>query len=190
MLCEYMASQFLSINSLFKTDAQYDIVKQYLRTRRVPEGVSARFVANYEPFELRANKVIYTPADLEIVKKGDIPALLQNIYDDKTKGLGKGVLGLYKYICLHYGNISRVEVQNWLTKQPDYISAQPRPNRVNKPFTSKRVGELFCVDLIDLNPYLPMQRTSKKHRYILTVIDLFSRRVFLGMLADKTTRLH
>ena len=58
---------------------------------------------------------------LQVVKKTEIPELLNEIYDSPN-GLG-GIVVFYKYIQTKYINIKRQEVADFLKSKPLYSSS-------------------------------------------------------------------
>jgi hypothetical protein len=58
-------------------------------------------------------------------------------------------------------------------------------HRTNKPIVAYHVNQLWCIDLLDLNPFVK-RKDNKNYRYIMNVIDVFSRKIFLTALKNKT----
>jgi transposase InsO family protein len=61
----------------------------------------------------------------------------------------------------------------------------PHRHRINKPIISKNVNDLWAGDLIDMNLY---KTNNRGYRYIFTLVDIFSRNVFLLRLKNKDAK--
>ena len=61
---------------------------------------------------------------------------------------------------------------------------RPIVHKTNKPIMSKYPNSLWGIDLIDLNPYV---KQNYKYRYIITVVDIFSRKIWIDKSTDKTS---
>lgn len=81
-----------------------------------------------------------------------------------------------------YINITRQHIEDLVATENDYQITETITKRTNKPIISKYPNELWSIDLIDLQEY---ENTYKKWRYIMTVVDVFSRRYWLRKLIKK-----
>ena len=61
---------------------------------------------------------------------------------------------------------------------------RPIVHKINKPIMSKYPNSLWGIDLIDLNPYA---KQNYKYRYIITVVDIFSRKIWLEKTINKSS---
>lgn len=92
-----------------------------------------------------------------------------------------------------YGGINRLRravrrrkplVQEWLRKQRTYTLHKPARKRYNtRPYKTGAIDQQWQADLIEMIPYA---NVNKGYRYILTIIDLFSRYGWAVPLKDKT----
>jgi hypothetical protein len=69
-----------------------------------------------------------------------------------------------------------------LKKQPNYQMNQRITHRVNKPIIAKAPNSIWCVDLIDLAKYSGHKNFFK---YVVVVVDTFSRKVWLEKMRTK-----
>lgn len=95
-----------------------------------------------------------------------------------------GLDKLYKAVKADGHKITRKQVDTWLNNRYTYQLHKP----VNKRFTRKSIivsgpHILWDVDLLDLKEY---QRFNNKYRYILTVLDVFSRKAYGEALTNKS----
>lgn len=171
-------------NNIIANQNDYDLLKAYLDTKQVPSEVryKSRFINKYEGFIKLNNKIIYEPFNLEVVPPDKKLTKLKEIYDNDKNILGKGAYNLFKYIQSKYIGITRNDVQQFIEMQSDFQMTQPASHRVNKPIVSKFPNQLWAIDLIDLQPYMS---SNYNWRYIMTVVDIFSRKIWLGKLKYK-----
>ena len=71
---------------------------------------------------------------------------------------------------------------NWLSHQTVHQLYTPRKPETNiRPIITNRVGAMLRMDVIDIS-----NKPSNNFRYILNVIDVFSRKIFLNEIKNKT----
>ena len=71
---------------------------------------------------------------------------------------------------------------NWLSHQTVHQLYTPRkPETDIRPIITNRVGSMLQMDLIDFS-----NKPSNNFRYILNVIDVFSRKIILNEIKNKT----
>lgn len=184
-----MKPSFFRLNVLFPTDETIENVIQYKQTGIVPHAVKkpSSFIKKYHDFVVRNNHLFYAPADLEVIPKSKMNEVLQTMYDDVAISSGAGIVALYKKVCQKYINIRRTDVANFLHTQATYTMTKPITHRINKPILAFKPNQMWCIDLIDMNPYSNANPKSvgRFYRYILTVIDTFSRYIWLDKLVNK-----
>lgn len=143
-------------------------------------------------FIVRDNTLFYHPnpdLTLEVVPPELREQRLQETYNNFQQGLGLGINAFYHQVCSHYLGITRAQTTAFLKRQGDYQVGHPYVKSVNKPILVKTCNERWAVDIIDLNFYLfrddpPMH--NNMFRYILTIVDYFSKKVFTKALRIKT----
>ena len=103
-------------------------------------------------------------------------------YDPSHPAACSGINALYK-ACKHEG-ITRAQIKEWLKKQDTYTLHRS----ARKPFKRNRV-EVFGInsqwqaDLVDLSS---LKRWNKQYRYLLVVIDCFSKYAHVVPIKTKT----
>jgi len=102
-------------------------------------------------------------------------------YDDKFL---VGINKLYHLAQQFPTPPSRSQVADWLKRQEVYqLHYHPRRTGTIKSIVAKNPGKIFQADLIDFN-----RRPDGLYRYILVMIDAFSRKIYLKPLKDKTAQ--
>jgi hypothetical protein len=104
------------------------------------------------------------------------------VFTKDDNAIGKGVVGFYKYLCTKYVGVTRETVSDFLATKDQYQMTQNMSKRVNKPIISKYPNQIWGVDLIDNNDIVS---SNRGWRYIMTMVDIFSRKVFLTKLKTK-----
>ncbi len=98
--------------------------------------------------------------------------------------LGRGIDRFYKTVCSRYLGIDRRRVAKFLKPQKWYNIT--RPNIQNPRYslpTYERPKQAYGIDLIDMNKLnFPI---IHNYRYMVNVVDLFSKYVFLGAITTK-----
>lgn len=120
--------------------------------------------------------------DKQVVRASERPELLTKIYENDVRVHGKGVVTLYKLINAYYVNITRSDIAEFLSTNAEYNMGKAAIHRINKPTISQHPNALWALDLIDCNTYVS---SNRGWRYIITVVDIFSRFTWLGKLKDK-----
>jgi transposase InsO family protein len=170
-----MKNLSLSISLLFATDQKYEEIYRLLQSKTRKQSL-----VNYA---IKDGKIYYTPLHLEIVKKSQVPALLQALFQTDTDTKSKGVKNLYYYLASKYGNITRKDIETFLANDPNYLLTHAPKSAINKPQIAHYANQIWSADLIDMSNYASQ---NNQYRYILNVIDIFSRKVWLKALKTKT----
>ena len=172
------------LNNLFPNDDTVEAVITYLRTNQVPPNANKkRFITKYKQFVMKDGHLLYQPLNLIVVKKSDVDKTLEALYKTDPNAFGKGIVSLYKYVSSKYINITRADVNTFLKKQLNYQMTRTISKRINKPIVADYPNQLWCIDLIDLNLYLGH---NYQFRYIIDVVDAFSRKVWLEKMRVKS----
>ena len=114
------ASLFLTLNNYGYSNESIAMVKEYLRTREIPESINnsgkrKRFLAKWEKdFKIENNKLIYIPLKLEVVPDDKRYEVLLKIYKNLKTGVGQGITMFYHRITDNYLNIRRKDVSEFL----------------------------------------------------------------------------
>ena len=187
------ASLYLTLNNYGYSNESIAIVKEYLRTRILPEslnnsGKKKRFLAKWEKdFKIEGDKLVYTPLNLIVVGENDRNDVLLKIYKDITQGVGQGISTFYNRIREKYLNIRRKDVSEFLKSQKVYQITRPQNHKINKPILSTSPNERWGIDCISMTSYANSNGgVDRGMKFILTVVDYFSRKVWLRPLKTQT----
>lgn len=112
----------------------------------------------------------------EIIPSDKLDDQLNQIYNDPTTGL-KSKLKFNKYIQDNYAGVGRQAVNQFLEKNEVYQRHRPASTSVKtvKPITAKRPFERLQIDLIDMTS---LARYNKGYKWILTAIDVFTKKAY------------
>ena len=123
-----------------------------------------------------AIQLFYRPSpriNLEVVRPQNHFAVLNAIWNNPRQGLGVGVNAFYYQVCSRYLAITRVETTQFLQSKGDYQIGRNFRKMDNKKILAKCSQERWGIDCIDMTAY-----PNANYRYILTVVDYFSKYVF------------
>ena len=111
---------------------------------------------------------------------------LARIYFDLTKpGSFQSAKKLYQTVKREgVYNISRYEIQKWLQKQKTYSLQKATRHTFQKiPVVVAGKDDQWSADLMDMIKY---SKQNKNVKYVLVVVDTFSKYLWLRLLKDKT----
>ena len=106
-------------------------------------------------------------------------------YYDVTKG--EGSLKLCSRIAEHYAGISKKRIQEWLNSNEDHYKLDPKFRNKGPiaPVESRRPMGRHQVDLVDFSSSPSTASNGRTYRYVLGIIDVFSRFLILRRLESK-----
>jgi hypothetical protein len=108
---------------------------------------------------------------------------LKKIYEDFTLGVGQGIDMLYARVRDKYLNIRRSDVSTFLKSQKLYQITKSQYHTTNKPIMSSSPNERYGIDCINMVSFASSNGgIDRGWKFILTVVDYFSRRCFLRAL--------
>jgi transposase InsO family protein len=181
-----MTTQLMrTLNNIFYDDDILQEFRVYLQNK--PNYQNDKFRAKFmqkpfSQFALINDRIIYKPKELMVIEDDtQMQQALDDLFDDSNT-FGKGVTQFYKYVIGKYINIKRADVQAYLQTKGTYQLTQNIAKRTNKPIVAKYVNQTWGIDLIDMNDNI---QSNKGWRYIMTVVDIFSRKVFLSRIKLK-----
>lgn len=182
---------FRSINQLLRTDQEIDNMIAFInsgKTQYPPNVNQPAYLLKSNLFNIQNNNLFYTADNKQFVKKADAPQLIKDLYEDKQTGLGRSQKSFYYEIKERYYNITRNQVVDILNTSPIYLAN--RHKVAEKGYTTKIYSEpleCFVIDLIDFNKILKKNTIGqRKYRYMLTIMDVFSKYCWLKPLVEKS----
>jgi transposase InsO family protein len=171
-------------NNIHYTDAKIQEIKQYLQHNIAQKIFTKTKRENYNSFMLTPNGELRLKNTEQVVVPNDKKQeKIKEIYDEF--GLGSGRDNTFEKINRRYIGITRADVKQFLQKQQVYqLAKAPLPSH-NKRIYASDVNKIWYADLVDLNTY---ESKNQHYRYILTVVDAFSKFVMLARLKTKEAR--
>lgn len=162
-------------------DGHYDVP---VADRTLLEKTTLRRYQRYRQFysaERNPSRLYYKEKEVLSDKKCN-HVILSNY--QKCKGIG--VRRLYKLLKRRYTGISERKIKSVLAKLPDYEKKTAKfPNKAPlKHVCSKTVHEILQIDIVDMQRHAVTHK-KKSCKYILSVMDIFSRYVWLKALPNK-----
>jgi hypothetical protein len=183
----------LTLNNYGYSTESINIVKEYLRTRVLPESLDnsakkTRFLKKWEKdFKIENNKLVYIPLNLIVVPDDERNDVLLKIYKDLKTGVAQGISMFYNRIRDKYLNIRRKDVGDFLKSQKVYQITRPQNHIENKPILATSPNERWGIDCINMVSYANANGgIDRGIKFILTVVDYFSRKVWLRPLNTQT----
>lgn len=183
----------LKLNNYIYTDEYLDLVKEFLLTQKIDmpnwsdnKKLVFRRRYNGKNWKVIDNKIIYTPRNLEVVYKEDIPEKLENLYKDPKVGIGMGLRSFYNKVVDKYLGIKRDDIEAFLKSQTSYQLTKNPTKITNKPIITEYPNDRWQSDLVDMSNVAKHNKIKNvSQNWILTVIDNFSKYVFAVPLPDK-----
>ena len=182
-----------TLNNIKFSDQKLRDIKSYIQTNELPEfdppyaeKKKEQFLKNFDNDDYAIKDdgtLIYKPLNKEILTTREKDEKLSELYDDDKVGVGTGIKSFYNKVADKYVGIGKGEVGNFLKGQTSYQITKPEPKVVNKPIITTYPNQRWQIDLIDVESYATK---NKNNKYILTVIDNFSKYVFAIGLKSKT----
>ena len=173
----------LRYNNMFKSDTDIDNLITYLKNARLPPMKNhSHFLKRAKEFTIKDGNLTLRKTGHIVVKSSDREKIMKQLYDDTKLGAGKGILTFYKLVTSKYINIRRSDCEEFLKKQAYYQLQQPLTHTTNKPIVATYPNQLYAIDLIDMDTYV---KHNARYKYILTVVDVFSGKCWLGKLTKK-----
>ena len=181
-----MTELMRTLNNIFYDDEILLEFRNYLQNKQYYQNNDYKKKFRKEPFsqfQLINNQIVYKPKKLIVIENDEQKQeALENLFNDDTNTIGKGIAQFYKYVATKYINIKREDVNNFLQTKGFYQMTQNIKKVINKPIIAQYSNQRWAIDLIDMNDII---RENKGWRYIVTVVDVFSRKVFLNKIKNK-----
>lgn len=107
---------------------------------------------------------------------------LHDLYFNQKMKYGRDKIFHHISKTLNNKDISRRYIANWLSKQEIHqLYSARKPATDIRPILSSRPGAILQMDLIDYS-----NKPSNKYKYILNVICVFSRKIWLAPITNKS----
>ena len=139
------------------------------------------------PLTGRMEERVLVNRDKILLKTNEVDTCIKQYY---KKHKGAGARKLYCSIIEKFAGVSEKGIQ-------DYINNHPKAQRLNPEFKNKSdlnpvksscVLNQVQIDLVDMSKY-PVPTEGTHYRYILVVLDVFSRFLFLRPITSKSSSL-
>lgn len=178
---------FKFLNNLTFTQESLNDIVTYIKLDQIPPNMTPRqekkFISRFsKDWVFDGQNVIFKPLQIIAVPEDHKVELLTEMYKDPMFSLAKGINAFYDSVRKMFVGITRKDVTAFLRKQEEYQLTFVKKKTVQKPIFATYSNERWGCDLIDMNQYL---KHNKQYRYILTVIDFFSRKAFATPLKTK-----
>jgi Integrase core domain len=115
----------------------------------------------------------------------NIQVLSSIYYDPKNPGSFSSANRLYNEAKKIDGSIKLRDVKEWLSGEFTYSLHKPvRKTFTRNPIIVRSIDDQWEADLVDMQEF---SNQNSKYRYILTVIDVFSKFAWVQPLINKTS---
>jgi hypothetical protein len=193
MANKYDPDLYLKYNNYGFSKKNLDDVKEYLKTQKLPLSLNTtqkktRFKQKWnKDWEIKNNKLIYIPLNLTVVPDDERNDVLKEMYEDIKTGVGQGIDLFYKRVRDKYLNIRRSDVGTFLKSQKVYQITKSQNHIINKPILAVSPNNRWGIDCINMVSYASKNGgINIGYKFILTVVDYFSRKVWVRPLKRQT----
>ena len=159
----------------------YTIYKLYLDTGIIPAGLRKdRFIKKFENINIEKNNVL-SYNNRTCIYQEEIQVFINKVYKDPVLG-NKGYGALYYTISKDYFGISRDRVREELNKLESY--------QLHKPITHQKVKHNILVKAPLIQWQIDLTSTTEYngYKYIVVIIDLFSKFIYTKALKKKDSK--
>src|SRR5579875_3880408 len=172
------------INSIFN---EYETIRNFTQNdyQKVLKE-RPKDIAGFK-YEIVDNKIFLHDRNnyiFELVPKEEREILIKEYFTNpQTTG---GYKKIYRLLSEDYAGISRQNVLDVIRKFESYQQRQPkRVQKIVRPIITNGPFERWQMDLIILDKYA---KFNDGYKYLLVVIDVFSKYTFIKTLTDKEAR--
>ena len=172
---------------------KYDTIVKLVNGTKIPktnrtkeqEAGCLKFRRSRNDFALDSNGLLLYK-DKHVILKTQVKDVVENEFM-KAKGCGARAISLR--LRRKYSGLSELAVDKVLKKSKMYHKHYPKFTNVPKPkiVTASNVGERWQIDLMDMRSD-NIEYQGETYRYILSIMDIYSRYVFLRPLSNKTSK--
>ena len=112
--------------------------------------------------------------------------MMEAYYNPKEPGSYGGIDALYRLMKQKGENVTRKQVVDWLAEQETYGLHKPARRRfTRRKIFSRGIDYLWQADLVDMSRLV---EENDGYRYLLTVIDVFSKHAWVKKLKKKDSK--
>ncbi|XP_061170265.1 KRAB-A domain-containing protein 2-like [Saccostrea echinata] len=153
------------------------------RTRR-QKNAALKYWRNKNSFSVEDGELRFDGK--RVLHKSKLNSVVKKAFDSAS---GCGARPLYVNLSKEYSAVSERKILREYNKSKRYQKFFPNfSNRpLNKAITADRVNERWQIDLIDMKNDV-IKSNCQTYRYILSILDVFSRFLILRPLKRKTSR--
>ena len=209
-----ISTQRRRLNNIRFTDDRIEIIKNYVKNKTVSDNypkyklfeIKKQFDTDEWKVESRTIKVtiarntekrnveflVYKPLNLVVVENDYKQSFLDALYGDLAVSLGKGIHTFYDAVSSKYLNITRKEVAEYLRRQGNFQITRRSPvKKDDEKIIGLYPNHIWQMDIIFMD-YTKNYNYSgggkgknrNYYRYILNIIDVFSKKLWSFPLLD------
>ena len=189
----YERTLILILNNYGYNDQQIEEVKEFLKYRnQIPDHLDTnakmkRFYDKLSQFVIKDDILFYKKINLEVISDDKRESKMKELYENNVTGVIRGITMFYHTICDKYLNIRRNDVSNFLRNQKIYQITRTQNHVINQPILSRNVNERYGIDCIDMTSFAKENGgIDNGYKFILTVVDYFSRYVWARKMKTQT----
>ena len=144
------------------------------------QGITPRWLEGID-YDTLNNEVFVDM--LEVIPSSRVNNVLNRLFNNpQTMALSRD--RLYEKVQERYLGISRPMVMDFLKNQETWQLRKRVPKvKTTRPIVANNPREIWAMDLIDMQKY---SRWNRGMKYILTIIDIFSKKLFTFPIPEKT----
>jgi len=162
-------------------------IEYYLKTNKLPNSIKDlhrsnqyRFIKKAKQYKLEDNKIINVETGYELVKPEEQKDKIINEFKQFPESVDK------IYERMRGSGITRQQIKETINSLlPQQLHKQPKPKRYIKHVIANEYGEHFEADIIDMSKYA---WHNNGYKFILTIIDVYSRRAWAIKLKSKESK--
>lgn len=176
------------LNNMIKSKETYLQVVNYKKYKIFPRNFTDKEKTTFSKkwngdFAVNREKLLfYKPLNIYYILPEKREEFLHHLYNNNETPVLGGIQKFYKTISTKVFGITRDFLTNFLNKQSDKQLTTKYSHKKQKSYIQevKQNARIFECDLIDMNSF-----NHRHYRYILTFIDVYSRKLFTAKLTMK-----
>lgn len=161
---------------------------QYLQNGTIPQrylnpnypNYKTRFKQRWDPFKVIQNKLYLEHR--QVIPEEDVNSVIQKLWDDPSQRI-LGVSRFHARLLEQYVGISRSDTDQFLKNQETkQLHSTVHHQKVVRPILPKAPRQVWQMDLADMTEFAGYNGQKK---YLLTIIDCFTKYVYVFALSNK-----